>query len=156
VGHPGRGDQGPSILLNRAPTLHRLAFRGLSGAGGGQAIKIHPLVCTASMRTSTATRWRCTSRSRRRRRSSVGADAGVAQHPVAASASHHRAHAGHGAGHLLPDQGKVNAIGEGRVFANIEEVFMALEAKQIETLTPIRLRYTGPVLDMTTATTTRT
>ena len=46
---------------------------------------------------------------------------------------------------------KVNAKGEGRVFANIEEVFMALEAKQVETLTPIRLRYTGPVLDMTTA-----
>ena len=46
---------------------------------------------------------------------------------------------------------KVNAKGEGRVFANIEEVLMALEAKQVETLTPIRLRYTGPVLDMTTA-----
>ena len=28
---------------------------------------------------------------------------------------------------------------------------MALEAKQVETLTPIRLRYTGPVLDMTVA-----
>ena len=46
---------------------------------------------------------------------------------------------------------KVGAKGEGRVFANIEEVLMALEAKQVETLTPIRLRYTGPVLDMTTA-----
>ena len=28
---------------------------------------------------------------------------------------------------------------------------MALEAKQVETLSPIRLRYTGMVLDMTTA-----
>ena len=46
---------------------------------------------------------------------------------------------------------KINAKGEGRVFANIEEVLMVLEAKQVETLTPIRLRYTGPVLDMTTA-----
>ncbi len=46
---------------------------------------------------------------------------------------------------------KVNAIGEGRVFANLDEVLMALEAKQVETLTPIRLRHTGPVLDMTTA-----
>ena len=46
---------------------------------------------------------------------------------------------------------KVGAIGEGRVFANIEEVLMALEAKQVETLTPIRLRHTGPVLDMTVA-----
>ncbi len=46
---------------------------------------------------------------------------------------------------------KIGAKGEGRVFANIEEVLMALEAKQVETLTPIRLRYTGPVLDMTVA-----
>jgi DNA-directed RNA polymerase subunit beta' len=46
---------------------------------------------------------------------------------------------------------KVGAKGEGRVFANIEEVLMALEAKQVETLSPIRLRYTGPVLDMTVA-----
>jgi len=46
---------------------------------------------------------------------------------------------------------KVGAVGEGRAFANVEEVLMALEDKQVETLTPIRLRYTGPVLDMTTA-----
>src|SRR6202020_1277214 len=46
---------------------------------------------------------------------------------------------------------KLGAKGEGRVFANIEEVLMALEAKQVETLSPIRLRYTGPVLDMTVA-----
>jgi DNA-directed RNA polymerase subunit beta' len=46
---------------------------------------------------------------------------------------------------------KVGAKGEGKVFANIEEVLMALEAKQVETLTPIRLRHTGPVLDMTVA-----
>src|SRR6202012_5371082 len=46
---------------------------------------------------------------------------------------------------------KVNAKSEGRVFANIEEVLMALAAGQVETLSPIRLRYTGPVLDMTPA-----
>src|SRR6202012_6237010 len=46
---------------------------------------------------------------------------------------------------------KVNAKGEGRVFANIEEVYMALEAKQVETLKATRLRSTGKVLDMTTA-----
>jgi len=37
------------------------------------------------------------------------------------------------------------------VFANTEEILMALEAKEVETLSPIRLRYTGTVLDMTTA-----
>jgi len=46
---------------------------------------------------------------------------------------------------------KKNAKGEGRVFANYEEVLMALEAKEVETLSPIRLRYTGKVMDLTTA-----
>jgi DNA-directed RNA polymerase subunit beta' len=46
---------------------------------------------------------------------------------------------------------KVNAKGEGRAFANIEEVLLAREAGEVETLTPIRLRYTGEVIDLTTA-----
>jgi len=32
---------------------------------------------------------------------------------------------------------KKNAKGEGRVFANTEEILMALEAKEVETLSPI-------------------
>src|SRR5262249_51423176 len=43
------------------------------------------------------------------------------------------------------------ARGEGRAFANIDEVLLALEAKEVETLTPIRLRYTGEVMDLTQA-----
>src|ERR1700677_4552828 len=46
---------------------------------------------------------------------------------------------------------KKGAKGERRVFAHTEEILIALEGKQVETLTPIRLRYTGKVLDMTTA-----
>ncbi len=46
---------------------------------------------------------------------------------------------------------KPGAKGEGRAFANIDEVLLALEAKEVETLTPIRLRYTGEVIDLTTA-----
>ena len=46
---------------------------------------------------------------------------------------------------------KKGGKGEGRVFANTEEILMALEAKEVETLTPVRLRYSGSVLDMTTA-----
>ncbi len=45
---------------------------------------------------------------------------------------------------------KPGAKGEGRAFANIEEVLLALEAGEVETLTPIRLRYTGEVIDLTT------
>jgi DNA-directed RNA polymerase subunit beta' len=48
-------------------------------------------------------------------------------------------------------KGKPGAKGEGRVFANIEEVLLALEMGEVETLTPIRLRYTGELIDLTTA-----
>jgi DNA-directed RNA polymerase subunit beta' len=46
---------------------------------------------------------------------------------------------------------KPGAKGEGRAFANIEDVLLALEAGEVETLTPIRLRYTGDVIDLTQA-----
>ena len=46
------------VLLNRAPTLHRLgiqAFRPILSEG--RAIKLHPLVCLHTTPTSTVTRW---------------------------------------------------------------------------------------------------
>src|SRR5206468_8767920 len=43
---------------------------------------------------------------------------------------------------------KPGAKGEGRAFANIEEVLLALEAGELETLSPIRLRYTGEVMEL--------
>ncbi|HMC96306.1 MAG TPA: DNA-directed RNA polymerase subunit beta'', partial [Flavobacteriales bacterium] len=46
---------------------------------------------------------------------------------------------------------KPGAKGEGRAFANIDEVLLALEAKEVETLSPIRLRYSGEVMDLTQA-----
>jgi DNA-directed RNA polymerase subunit beta' len=46
---------------------------------------------------------------------------------------------------------KRGAKGDGRAFANSEEVLLALEAGEVETLSPIRLRYTGRVIDLTTA-----
>jgi len=46
---------------------------------------------------------------------------------------------------------KPGAKGEGRVFGATDEVVLALEAGEVELLTPIRLRYTGEVIDLTTA-----
>ncbi|MGZ4823939.1 MAG: DNA-directed RNA polymerase subunit beta', partial [Terriglobales bacterium] len=43
------------------------------------------------------------------------------------------------------------AKGEGRAFANIDEVLLALEMGEVETLTPIRLRFTGDVIDLLSA-----
>ena len=48
-------------------------------------------------------------------------------------------------------KGKPGAKGEGRAFANTEDVLLALEAGEVETLTPIRLRYSGEVIDLTAA-----
>jgi DNA-directed RNA polymerase subunit beta' len=44
---------------------------------------------------------------------------------------------------------KAGAIGEGRVFANTDDVIVALENKELETLTPIRLRFSGELVDLT-------
>ncbi len=44
---------------------------------------------------------------------------------------------------------KSGAIGEGRVFGNTDDVLVALENKELETLTPIRLRFTGELCDLT-------
>jgi DNA-directed RNA polymerase beta' subunit len=56
------------VMLNRAPTLHRLGIQAFEPVlVEGKAIRIHPLVCTT--RTLTATRWPCTSRFRRNPRS---------------------------------------------------------------------------------------
>src|SRR5438132_215149 len=46
---------------------------------------------------------------------------------------------------------KPGAKGEGRTFGSIDEVLMAWDAGEVETQTSIRLRYNGPLIDMTTA-----
>jgi DNA-directed RNA polymerase subunit beta' len=46
---------------------------------------------------------------------------------------------------------KTGAKGEGRAFGSYEDVLLALEAGQVETLTPIRLRFTGRLMDLAAA-----
>src|SRR5205085_11194668 len=41
--------------------------------------------------------------------------------------------------------------GEGRTFASSEDVLIALEMGEVETLTPIKLRHTGKVIELTKA-----
>jgi DNA-directed RNA polymerase subunit beta' len=48
-------------------------------------------------------------------------------------------------------RGKEGTRGQGRTFGSVEGVLMAFEAGQVETQTPIRLRFSGSLLDMTTA-----
>jgi DNA-directed RNA polymerase subunit beta' len=142
------------VLLNRAPTLHRLGIQAFEPVlVEGKAIKIHPLVCTAFNADFDGDQMAV--------HIPLSPEAQI-EASVLMLASHNILSPASGQPITVPTQdlvlgiyyltkAKVNAKGEGRVFANIEEVLMALEAKQVETLTPIRLRYTGNVLDMTTA-----
>jgi DNA-directed RNA polymerase subunit beta' len=43
---------------------------------------------------------------------------------------------------------KANAKGEGRAFSVARRCLLALEAGEVETLSPIRLRYTGRLVDL--------
>jgi DNA-directed RNA polymerase subunit beta' len=142
------------VLLNRAPTLHRLGIQAFEPVlVEGKAIKIHPLVCTAFNADFDGDQMAV--------HIPLSPEAQI-EASVLMLASHNILSPASGQPITVPTQdlvlglyyltkAKVNAKGEGRVFANIEEVFMALEAQQVETLSPIRLRYTGKVLDMTTA-----
>ncbi|QHN02411.1 DNA-directed RNA polymerase subunit beta' [Granulicella sp. WH15] len=142
------------VLLNRAPTLHRLGIQAFEPVlVEGKAIKIHPLVCTAFNADFDGDQMAV--------HIPLSPEAQI-EASVLMLAAHNILSPASGQPITVPTQdlvlglyyltkAKVNAKGEGRVFANIEEVFMALEAQQVETLSPIRLRYTGKVLDMTTA-----
>src|SRR5437016_5666451 len=68
----------------------------------------------------------------------------------------------HGAAIAVPTQDMVLGLyhltkarrgtgGEGRTFASIDDVLIALEMGEVETLSPIKLRYTGRVIDLNKA-----
>ncbi|HTZ58520.1 MAG TPA: DNA-directed RNA polymerase subunit beta' [Acidobacteriaceae bacterium] len=142
------------VLLNRAPTLHRLGIQAFEPVlVEGKAIKIHPLVCTAFNADFDGDQMAV--------HIPLSPEAQV-EASVLMLASHNILSPASGQPITVPTQDMVLGLyyltkakrggrGEGRVFANTDEVLMSLEAKEVETLTPIRLRYTGPVLDMTTA-----
>ncbi len=142
------------VLLNRAPTLHRLGIQAFEPVlVEGKAIKIHPLVCTAFNADFDGDQMAV--------HIPLSPEAQV-EASVLMLSSHNILSPASGQPITVPTQdmvlglyyltkGKPGAKGEGRSFANIDDVVIALEAGEVETLTPIRLRYTGEVLDLTQA-----
>ena len=142
------------ILLNRAPTLHRLGIQAFEPVlVEGKAIKIHPLVCTAFNADFDGDQMAV--------HIPLSPEAQI-EASVLMLAAHNILSPASGQPITVPTQdlvlglyyltkAKKNGKGEGRTFASAEEVLMALHAGEVETLSPIRLRYTGPVLDMTVA-----
>jgi DNA-directed RNA polymerase subunit beta' len=141
------------VLLNRAPTLHRLGIQAFQPTLiEGKAIKIHPLVCAAfnadfdgdqmAVHVPLSPKAQIESR-------------------VLMLASNNVLSPAHGRPLAVPSQdlvlggyyltlAKAGAKGEGRVFADQETVLLALEAGEVETLTPVRMRYSGPYINLET------
>jgi DNA-directed RNA polymerase subunit beta' len=142
------------VLLNRAPTLHRLGIQAFEPTlVEGKAIRIHPLVCTAFNADFDGDQMAV--------HIPLSPEAQV-EASVLMLSSHNILSPANGLPLAVPTQdmvlgiyymtkSKPKAKGEGRAFGSIEEVIMALEAGEVELLTPIRLRYTGEVIDLTNA-----
>ena len=142
------------VLLNRAPTLHRLGIQAFEPVlVEGKAIRIHPLVCTAFNADFDGDQMAV--------HIPLSPEAQV-EASVLMLSSHNILSPANGYPLAVPTQdmvlgiyymtkAKPQAKGEGRAFGSPEEVVMALEAGEVELLTPIRMRYTGEVIDLTNA-----
>src|SRR5512136_2893317 len=142
------------VMLNRAPTLHRLGIQAFEPVlVEVKAIKIHPLVCTAFNADFDGDQMAV--------HIPLSPEAQV-EASVLMLSSHNILSPAHGAPIAVPTQDMVLGLyyltkarpgskGEGRTFASNEEVLIALEMGEVETLTPIKLRHTGKVIDLVKA-----
>ena len=140
------------VLLNRAPTLHRLGIQAFEPVlVEGKAIRIHPLVCTAFNADFDGDQMAV--------HVPLSPEAQI-EASVLMMSSNNVMSPANGAPITVPSQDIVlgcyyltkarpGAKGEGRVFGSRDEVLLALEAGDIETLTPIRLRLSGEFMDLT-------
>ena len=140
------------VLLNRAPTLHRLGIQAFEPVlVEGKAIRIHPLVCTAFNADFDGDQMAV--------HVPLSPEAQI-EASVLMRSSNNIMSPANGAPITVPSQdivlgcyyltkAKSGAKGEGRVFGTGDDVLLALEAGVVETLTPIRLRLTGEFMDLT-------
>jgi DNA-directed RNA polymerase subunit beta' len=142
------------VLLNRAPTLHRLGIQAFEPVlVEGKAIRIHPLVCTAFNADFDGDQMAV--------HIPLSPEAQI-EASVLMLSSNNILSPAHGSPIAIPSQdivlgiyyltkAKAGAKGEGRAFSNADDVMLALEAGELETLSPIRLRYSGDLQDLTAA-----
>ena len=142
------------VLLNRAPTLHRLGIQAFEPTlVEGKAIRIHPLVCTAFNADFDGDQMAV--------HIPLSPEAQVEASVLMLSANNILSPA-NGLPLAVPTQdmvlgiyyltkAKPGAKGEGRAFGHTEEVVLALESGEVELLTPIRLRYEGEMIDLSVA-----
>src|SRR5216117_3438295 len=142
------------VLLNRAPTLHRLGIQAFEPTlVEGKAIRIPPLVCTAFNADFDGDQMAV--------HIPLSPESQVEASVLMLSSKNILSPA-NGQPIAIPSQdivlgcyyltkAKRGTKGEGRIFGSADDVSLALEAGEVELLTPIRLRYTGEVIDLVTA-----
>ena len=140
------------VLLNRAPTLHRLGIQAFEPVlVEGKAIKIHPLVCTAFNADFDGDQMAV--------HIPLSAEAQI-EASVLMLASNNLLSPASGQPIAVPSQDIVLGCyyltlardemkGEGKVFGTIDDVLLALDAGAVETQTKIKLRWRGDLIDLT-------
>jgi DNA-directed RNA polymerase subunit beta' len=141
------------VLLNRAPTLHRLGIQAFEPVlVEGKAIKIHPLVCTAFNADFDGDQMAV--------HIPLSAEAQI-EASVLMLASNNLLSPASGQPIAVPSQDIVLGCyyltrardglkGENKAFNSTEDVILALDAKVIETQSKIKLRLQGDFIDLTT------
>jgi DNA-directed RNA polymerase subunit beta' len=140
------------VLLNRAPTLHRLGIQAFEPVlVEGKAIKIHPLVCTAFNADFDGDQMAV--------HIPLSPEAQI-EAAVLMLASNNILSPASGQPIAVPSQDivlgcyyltrdRAGSKGEGRLFASTEEVLLALDAHEVTTQTPIKLRLAADLIDLT-------
>jgi DNA-directed RNA polymerase subunit beta' len=141
------------VLLNRAPTLHRLGIQAFQPTLiEGKAIKIHPLVCAAFNADFDGDQMAV--------HVPLSPKAQIESQVLMLSANNILSPA-HGRPLAVPSQDLVlggyyltlhrpGAKGEGKVFSDFDTVLLALESGEVETLTQIKVRYSGAYINLET------
>jgi len=142
------------VLLNRAPTLHRLGIQAFEPTlVEGKAIKLSPLVCTAFNADFDGDQMAV---------HVPLSPASQIEASVLMMSTNNLLYPANGSPIIVPTQDVVLGIyylthslkgakGEGLAFSSVEEVLMALDTGWVDLHARIRVRYSGEVIDLTTA-----
>jgi len=141
------------VLLNRAPTLHRLGVQAFQPKLiEGKAIQIHPLVCAAFNADFDGDQMAV--------HVPLSPKAQIESHVLMLAANNILSPA-HGRPLSVPSQdlvlggyyltlAKPGARGEGTVFGDFDSVLLAYQEGVVETHTPIRVRFSGEYINLET------
>jgi len=145
--------EGHPVMLNRAPTLHRLGIQAFQPRlVEGKAIQLHPLVCTAF-------------------NADFDGDQMAVHLPISYEAQleamllmlapHNIMHTQNGEPIAVPSQDMVlgiyyitkirkGATGEGKLFSSYDEMLIAYNNKKLDLHAKIKIRHNGQILETTT------